>query len=312
MDARTVAAGTVAGAAKAPRGDEPESLAASVAGNGSEVALAPVSVVVPCFRCVKTIAEAVASVAAQTLRPAEVLLIDDCSGDGTLERLHEVAQSYPHGWVRVFAMPRNGGPSGARNRGWEHAAHAYVAFLDADDTWHPRKIELQMRVFQAEPQLALLAHQMNVQPRTDPPPAQRQPFRVKPMSGRFLGMRTSIPTASVVLRRDLPFRFDEQRMRAEDFMLWAQIMLSGYRCATINQILASWHKPAFGAGGLSGDMTAMYRAAYDVRRSLHAQGLLSRPHMYLADAISMLRQARRRVIASVRRHAGDSRTYRAG
>ena len=322
MDARTVAAGMVAGAVeaaapdagntKASRCQEPEPLPASTTDSGPGVALAPVSVVVPCFRCVETIAEAVASVAAQTLRPAEVLLVDDCSGDGTLECLHEVARSYPQGWVKVFAMPRNGGPSGARNRGWEHAAHTYVAFLDADDTWHPRKIELQMQVLRAEPELALLAHQMNVQPRSAPPPAQRQPFRVKALSGRFLGMRTSIPTASVVLRRDLPFRFDEHRMRAEDFMLWAQILLSGYRCATINQILASWHKPAFGAGGLSGDMTAMYRAAYDVRRSLHAQGLLSRPHMYLADAISMLRQARRRVIASVRRHASDSRTYRVG
>lgn len=320
MDAGTVNTGAMdVSAMKASTGTdstqvgrEPGDVVACGAGNGRAAAMAPVTVVVPCFRCVDTIGEAVASVAAQTLQPKEVLLVDDCSDDGTLARLHEIAAAYPRGWIKVFGMSRNGGPSGARNRGWEHSDQTYVAFLDADDTWHPRKLELQMDVLRADPELALLAHQMNVQSRTAPPPAQRNPFKVKAISGRFLGMRASIPTASVVIRRDLPFRFDEQRMRAEDFMLWAQIVLSGYRCATINQVLASWHKPAFGAGGLSGDMTAMYRAAFDVRRSLHAQGLLGRPQMHVADAISLLRQARRRVIAFVRRYSSGAHTHRVG
>ena len=68
----------------------------------SATEVAPVSVVVPCFRCADTIADAVASVAAQVLRPAEVLLVDDGSGDGTLERLEELAQAYPQGWIKVL------------------------------------------------------------------------------------------------------------------------------------------------------------------------------------------------------------------
>jgi glycosyltransferase involved in cell wall biosynthesis len=271
---------------------------------------APVSVVVPCFRCAATIEGAVASVAAQTVRPAEVLLVDDGSHDGTLECLHDVARSYPSGWVKVFAMPRNGGPSAARNRGWNHATQPWIAFLDADDSWHPQKLALQREALAHDPEIALIAHEMNVQSRSDPAPAVCYPLRVRVFPRHLLMLRSPFPTASIMLRRDLPFRFDEARWRAEDFMLWAQILLSGYRCAKLNQVLASWHKPPFGAGGLSGDMQAMYEAAADVRRTLHAQGLLSGWQRYVADGMSLVRYARRRLLTFDRRHVGLLQTKR--
>ena len=112
---------------------------------------APVSVVVPCYRCADTIGPSVASIAGQTLRPAEVLLVDDCSGDGTLQALHDLASRYPQGWVKVLTSARNGGPSQARNIGWAHASQDYIAFLDADDTWAPAKIELQMEALTRDP-----------------------------------------------------------------------------------------------------------------------------------------------------------------
>lgn len=273
--------------------------------------VAQVSVVVPCYRCSDTIGPAVASVAAQTLVPAEVLLVDDCSGDATLERLHEVARSYPVGWVKVLTLPRNGGPSAARNLGWAHARQPYVAFLDADDSWHPQKLAIQMEVLASDPGIALIAHPMNVQSRTQPAPTVRRPISVQVLPSKLPLLGSPIPTASIVLRRDLPFRFDESRRRAEDFMLWAQILLSGYRCVRIDPVLASWHKPPFGAGGLSGDMEAMYRAAIDVRRALHKQGLLSGPRMQIAYLLGIVRYARRRVLTYARRYAGTPRTTNA-
>lgn len=267
----------------------------------AESELAPVSVVVPCYRCADTIEGAVASVAAQLLRPAEVLLVDDASGDATLETLEELARGYPSGWIRVFSMPRNGGPSGARNCGWQHATQKWIAFLDADDTWHPQKLKLQMAVLASDPQIAFLAHHMNVQSRESPPPALNYPVKVTVVPGHLIQLRSPFPTASIVLRRDLPFRFDETRMRSEDFLLWAQILLSGYRCARLNQVLASWHKHPFGAGGLSGDLRAMYVAGLDARRALYAQGLLGRGQLVAAEAIGLVRYARRRWITFWRR-----------
>ncbi|RUL77670.1 glycosyltransferase family 2 protein [Dyella choica] len=262
---------------------------------------APVSVVVPCFRCAHTIEQAVSSVARQKLRPAEVLLVDDGSGDDTLARLKGVARRYPPGWVKVLGLPENRGPSAARNWGWENATQPWVAFLDADDSWHPHKLRLQMQAVDDDPRIALIAHDMNVQARGKHAPALRYPIRCRPCPNRLSLWHKAFPTASVVLRRDLPFRFDENRRRAEDFMLWAQILLSGYRCARLNQVLASWHKPPFGAGGLSGDLTAMYRAAVDVRNTLHKQRLLTTKQLYIAHAAGFARYLRRCLITLIRR-----------
>ena len=80
---------------------------------------APVSVVIPCWRCSDTVGRAVASVAAQTLRPKEVILVDDGSGDETYSVLCDLADAYEPHWIKVLALEQNGGAGWARNAGWE-------------------------------------------------------------------------------------------------------------------------------------------------------------------------------------------------
>jgi len=268
-------------------------------------AAAPVSVVIPCYRCADTIGDAVASVAAQTLLPAEVLLVDDCSGDGTLDALRTLAADYPPGWIKVIESAANGGPSAARNGGWNHAGQEYIAFLDADDSWAPRKLELQMAALHADPDIALIAHRMDVRDRNLPPPALQLPARTSILGRRRVLLNNPFPTASVVLRRDLPFRFDENFRRVEDFLLWAQIVGAGYRCAKLNQTLASWHKPNYGAGGLSGDLAAMHRAGRAVRVELLRQGLMSRPEFYFTRLLSIFRRSGHKLVLRLRQLRPD-------
>ncbi|MHB1099234.1 MAG: glycosyltransferase family 2 protein, partial [Burkholderiales bacterium] len=107
------------------------------------LAKVPVSVIIPCYRCAETIARAVDSVLKQTLPPEEILLVEDCSGDdgNTLAVLHSLQQNNP--FIRVIPLAKNGGPAAARNAGWDAAKQPYIAFLDADDAWHPKKLEIQ-------------------------------------------------------------------------------------------------------------------------------------------------------------------------
>lgn len=271
---------------------------------------APVSVVVPCYRCADTIGASIASVAAQGLPPEEVLLVDDCSGDGTLEALHELASRYPSGWIKVLGSERNGGPSQARNIGWAHASQPYIAFLDADDTWAPAKLELQMAALRDDPDIALIAHRMDVRERDAGHPMVRPPVRVRILGRKRMLLNNPFPTASVVLRRDLPFRFNENFRRVEDFLLWAQICFSGYRCAKINQTLASWHKANYGVGGLSGDLAAMHRAGREVRQELLRQGLVTPAEHRIARVIGTVRRARRNLMMILREGMGRVRTHR--
>ena len=268
---------------------------------GSATRFAPVSVVVPCFRCTATIDDAVASIAAQTLRPAEVLLVEDCSGDDTLAALHRIAAAYEAGWIKVLALPGNGGPSRARNAGWQQAQQPYIAFLDADDSWGPRKLELQMAALESDPAIALIAHRMLVRPRGTAVPVPRPPVHVEVVDRRTLLLRNPFPTASVVLRRDLPFRFDEDFRRSEDYLLWSQIAFSGHRCAKIDQVLAIWNERGHGDIGLSDDIAAVHRSRRDARRKLVRQGLLGRAEYAFATIISLLGRTRRDLMQRLRR-----------
>ncbi|MEJ1097956.1 MULTISPECIES: glycosyltransferase family 2 protein [unclassified Pseudoxanthomonas] len=262
---------------------------------------APVSAVVPCYRCTDTVGDAVASIAAQTLPPAEILLVDDCSGDGTLEMLRSLADAYPAGWIKVVALPVNSGPSRARNAGWEQAGQEYIAFLDSDDTWAPRKLELQMQALTADPEIALISHRVQVRERGLESLPLRKPIRTRIVSRRRLLLNNPFPTPSVVLRRDLPFRFNEKFRYVEDYLLWAQIAHTGYRCAKVNQVLAYLHKPAFGAGGLSGDLDAMHRAGREVGNELQRMGLVSARERMFTRSLGKIRRARRHLVLWLRR-----------
>ena len=106
-----------------------------------------VSCIIPCYNAERFLGEAIESVIAQTLSPAEIIVIDDGSTDGSAA----VAARYAD---RVeYLRQENAGPAAARNRGIELTHGNFVAFLDADDLWHPEKLERQAAKFTARPEL---------------------------------------------------------------------------------------------------------------------------------------------------------------
>src|SRR5690349_24440198 len=105
-----------------------------------------VSVVMPAFNAEATIASAVASVRRQTRGDWELVVVDDGSADRTAA-LAEMAAALDRR-IRVIRQ-RNQGVSAARNAGIEAATGRYLAFLDADDTWLPGKLQRQVSFMSA-------------------------------------------------------------------------------------------------------------------------------------------------------------------
>lgn len=112
-----------------------------------------ISVIVPVFNGARYLTDAIDSILAQTYTDLEVLIVDDGSTDET----SAVAQRYPRP-VYYHYQP-NAGLSAARNTGLVKTTGPLVAFLDADDMWHPDKIAIQVRQLERNPDVdAVFAH----------------------------------------------------------------------------------------------------------------------------------------------------------
>lgn len=104
---------------------------------------AEISVIMPAYRAAATIGRALASIAAQTVPPREVIVVDDGSDDGTFDAASAMIPDMNGTTLKVFRQ-NNQGPGAARNHALAQASCRYVAFLDADDEWLPAKIERSM------------------------------------------------------------------------------------------------------------------------------------------------------------------------
>ncbi|HEY9193779.1 MAG TPA: glycosyltransferase [Methyloversatilis sp.] len=106
-----------------------------------------VSVVIPAYNAAWCVARAIESVLMQTWRDFELIVVNDGSTDDTAAVLDRYADR-----IRVVTQ-RNAGLSAARNAGIAAASGEWVAFLDADDSWHPDKLDAQMTLVTTEPDL---------------------------------------------------------------------------------------------------------------------------------------------------------------
>jgi glycosyltransferase involved in cell wall biosynthesis len=268
---------------------------------------APVSVVIPCYNCADTVTYAVASVVNQTYRPKEVILVDDASSDNgrtpqVLEELQDrFGKALGKEWLKVIHRSDNGGPGTARNTGWDAATQPLVAFLDADDTWHPRKIEVQHEVMSQLPGISFSCHRYRILARRETPDflAVAAPCGTRPVRPRALLFRNFIHTSTVMVRRSLPVRFPEKRY-SEDYLLWLLLVLEGYRGVFIDAELTFRHKPPYGAGGLSGKLWRMEAGELENYWELHRRGKLSFISAGLLTLISLSKFARRGLIWAVR------------
>lgn len=99
-----------------------------------------VSIIMPNYNSEKYVEATVRSVLAQTYQNWELLFVDDCSLDASLELI----SAFQDERIRIFSMKENGGAALARNKAIEEAKGKWIAFLDSDDLWMPEKLEKQI------------------------------------------------------------------------------------------------------------------------------------------------------------------------
>jgi glycosyltransferase involved in cell wall biosynthesis len=179
-----------------------------------------VSVIIPTYNRAGLVAEAVASVEAQTFRDLEILVVDDGSTDNTPDVLALLEG------VRVLRHPTRRGVAAARNLGAAAARGEWLAFLDSDDLWLPEKLARQMAYLEERPGLLLC--------QTDETWVRNGVRVNKPASHRKVAGQIFLPSlarcmvspSAVVLHRRLLADhggFDENLPAAEDYDLWLRL-----------------------------------------------------------------------------------------
>ena len=209
--------------------------------DNSLVNRATISVIIPTFNSGSLVVDAIRSAISQTLTPTEVIVVDDGSTDDTQDRLRELADHI------IALRQNNSGVAAARNAGVSRATGEFVAFLDADDIWHPRKLELQIRSLGTS-SLGALGTQTFEWPREAPPDlgnVASLSASTEDVLWESLVVKNRLTTSSMLVRRGVLLQagtFDTGLQGPEDHDLWLRIAeiapvavlplpLTGYRDA---------------------------------------------------------------------------------
>lgn len=192
-----------------------------------------ISVIIPVYNQPQLLDEALHSVEEQTYDTFEVIVVDDNSEAD----IKAVIDEYPN--VRFISHNSNRGAGSARNTGIEAAAGDYVAFLDADDTWQPTKLEKQRSVFAENSQEVGLVYTGFIQYETDGNEWTHTPSAAGDIYLDELERDRIHPTSTVMIRRDVlneVSRFDESLPSRQDYDLWIRIT-ENYEIEYVDEIL---------------------------------------------------------------------------
>jgi len=114
-----------------------------------------ISIITPCCNAAKHLKQTIESVLVQTWQDWEMLIVDDCSSDGSIDIIKEYSMKDSR--IKYFrTLKPSGSPAVPRNIGIENANGRYIAFLDSDDMWFPNKLKAQMQVFRNNEDAAIV------------------------------------------------------------------------------------------------------------------------------------------------------------
>lgn len=186
-----------------------------------------ISVIMPVYNRETLVARAVESVFAQTYRHWELLVVDDGSTDRTLSVLESFGSR-----ITRLSQP-HAGDYRARNLALQHARGDFVAFIDSDDVWYPRRLEAQMPLFEKSTVGLVFGDAVLVDYHSEPPRRRRRTFfdNAPPARGRAprqFAVCNFVPLGSVLARRrcfDELGGFSITAPLVADFIKWIDISL---------------------------------------------------------------------------------------
>ena len=242
-----------------------------------------VTVIIPAYEAAKTIGRALSSVATQSVLPNEIIVIDDGSKDGTGKEAARVGRAI-RGINFKLLTQNQGGAGAARNRGINEAKCAIIAFLDADDEWLPKKLELSLKKLH-ETNSILVSHNYILcdgHGRETTVTKCEKNFLSNQDPYISLYKKGYIATSAVLANRNAIINaggFNEKLPTGQDFSLWLSLLKKpGTRFHIFGEALVKYHVTA-------GSITSF------TNRRLHCTLKIAKtflPHLYGRQGLPIL------------------------
>jgi len=196
-----------------------------------------VSIITPSYNSKKFIKDTIASVLAQSYKNWEMLIVDDCSLDGSPEYIHNLIKNEDK--IKLIKLEKNVGAAMARNKALEIAAGRYIAFLDSDDIWKPEKLEKQLAFMQKNNYAFTFTAYKPFSEHGD------SFFKVIDVPNQidYSGYckNTIIGCLTVIIDKEITGDFRMKDIRSShDMALWLEIMKRGYLAYGLNSNLAGY------------------------------------------------------------------------
>ena len=214
-----------------------------------------VSIIIPLYNRKEMLCRALRSVLNQTVLPCEILICDDGSTDNPQSIMSDFAESA----VEIIWLENKEchGVSHARNQGIAAAKGDFITFLDSDDEWLPKKLELQLAFFRENHEYNIIhADEIWIRNGVRVNPRKRFIKTGGDIFNRSLDFSLIAPSA-VMARREIFDKcgiFDENLPVCEDYDLWLRIMLAGEEFGFISTPLVTRY------AGHAGQLSTRYEA----------------------------------------------------
>jgi GT2 family glycosyltransferase len=198
-----------------------------------------VSVIVPHFNRPDLVRGALLSIHGQSIKPAEILLVDDGSSPENQDKLRELSSL-----ATIVTSPRNGGISSTRNLGAQIAKSEWLAFLDDDDYWLPDKQERQIQYIEAHPDVKALGGGTTVRTADGREEYWGEKLTYRVTLAHALCYTASLPP-SLLIRRDVFLSlggFDSRLRHMEDFEFGIRLLAAGHETHFLGEPLFIYNR----------------------------------------------------------------------
>jgi len=264
-----------------------------------KIPLADLTVIIPFFNDTPKIYRAIYSIINQSLQVKEIIIINDASN-----RLHtknllnflKMIKKNIFSNIEIINFKKNLGPGSARNAGWNKAKTRYIAFLDSDDSWHPRKVELQYNFMIRNKQVDISGHSSTNNFKNTNGNWEKQVKKLKFyfISKHFLLFHNFFTTPTVMLKKNINIKFQENKYYTEDFLLWLECIFLKLQIVYIRETLTYLHKPRLGHSGLTKNITKMSAGERNTYKVLYDKNNISKPLYFLCIIISYFKIIKRK------------------